>query len=220
MGSDRSEVGRSPDRCGRVRNYRDGVTRFLLVRHGQSIWNELGRWQGQADPPLSDLGRHQAKTAARSIGTVDLIVASTLERARDTAGIISTELGIGPVIELDTIMERDAGEWSGLTRDEIDVAYPNFLAEGRRPPGWETDEQLRDRVFGTLDALAAKVADGDVLIVTHGGVIMAVEDHLGGGHHRIANLGGRWIDGRDGTLTLGPRLDLLDGADVTVPDQI
>ena len=151
---------------------------------------------------------------------MDIIVSSTLERARDTAGILSTELGIGPVIELDTIVERDAGEWSGLTREEIDEAYPNALAEGRRPPGWESDVELRDRVFGTLDALTQQVDDGDILVVTHGGVIMAVEDHLGGGHHRMANLGGRWIDARDGHLTLGPRLDLLDGADITVPDQI
>src|SRR3546814_14677380 len=69
------------------------MTRVLLVRHGQSEWNATGRWQGQADPPLTDLGRAQAHHAARSLGVVDAIVASDLQRAADTAPIISGELG-------------------------------------------------------------------------------------------------------------------------------
>jgi len=52
------------------------VTRFLLVRHGQSGWNASGRWQGQADPPLTDLGRLQAVHAAAGIGMVDAINAA------------------------------------------------------------------------------------------------------------------------------------------------
>ena len=50
------------------------MTRILLVRHGESTWNADGRWQGQADPPLSDLGRSQAAEAAAKVGTVDAIV--------------------------------------------------------------------------------------------------------------------------------------------------
>ena len=57
------------------------MTRVLLVRHGQSEWNADGRWQGQADPALTDLGRHQALHASRSLGSVDAIVASDLQRA-------------------------------------------------------------------------------------------------------------------------------------------
>ena len=49
---------------------RDGD--LLLVRHGESEWNALGRWQGQADPPLTDLGRRQARVASRALGPVDL----------------------------------------------------------------------------------------------------------------------------------------------------
>ncbi len=57
-------------------------SRLLLVRHGQSEWNAAGRWQGQADPPLTDLGRAQARAAARAIGGVDAVFASDLQRAR------------------------------------------------------------------------------------------------------------------------------------------
>jgi len=58
-------------------------TRALLTRHGQSEWNALGRWQGQADPPLTDLGRRQAHEAARSLGAVDGIWASDLQSGGD-----------------------------------------------------------------------------------------------------------------------------------------
>jgi broad specificity phosphatase PhoE len=197
------------------------VTRILLVRHGQSTWNESGRWQGQADPPLTDLGRHQASMAAKSIGMVDAIMCSTLERATVTAEIISAALGIGPLLELPGLIERNAGEWEGMTRSEIERDYPGYLADGRRPPNWEPDERLSERVLGTLDAITARLPGSDVVCVTHGGVIMCLEERLGAGRHRIANLGGRWVTSTDVYgYDLGDRIDLLEGHDVTVPDQI
>ena len=61
-------------------NRHQNPTEILALRHGQSTWNELGRWQGLADPPLSEFGEHQAATAAQSIGQVDVIITSPLER--------------------------------------------------------------------------------------------------------------------------------------------
>lgn len=203
------------------------MTRILLVRHGQSEWNADGRWQGQADPALSELGRLQARAAARSIGTVDVIVASPLERATDTAEIIAGELGIGPVVILDGLMERCAGEWEGLTRAQIDEQYAGYLADGKRPPGWEHDDDLLERALTAVEAIAQVVGDdGDIVAVTHGGVIMRIEDHLGGGHHRVPNVGGRWIERRREQWWLGDRIELLDpahlaeGVEITVPNQI
>src|SRR3954449_1914254 len=100
---------------------------LLLVRHGQSEWNAVGRWQGQADPPLTELGREQARLAARSLGALDAIFASDLQRATETALIISNALGVGPVVIDPDLRERDAGEWSGLTRSEIEEQYPGYL---------------------------------------------------------------------------------------------
>ncbi|MCC6226624.1 MAG: histidine phosphatase family protein [Microthrixaceae bacterium] len=197
------------------------MTRILLVRHGQSTWNEAGLWQGQANPPLTDLGRRQARIAALSVGTVDLVCSSRLDRARETAQVLADAIGIGPVLELEGMAERDAGEWSGMTRAEIDHRYPDYLATGRRPGGWEPDEALSARVMGTLDALVERFAGSDILCVTHGGVIMQIEEGLGAGRHRVANLGGRWLDHHPQRgYGLGDRLDLLAEHDVTIPDQI
>lgn len=195
-------------------------TRLLLTRHGQSEWNALGRWQGQADPPLSDLGRRQAHEAARALGTVDAIWTSDLQRASETAAIISADLGVGPVVLDADLRERNAGEWTGLTRDEIEQRYPGFLATGQRPPGWETDEQLLGRARRTLEVIAEAFPGGDVVVVTHAGVVFSVEACFGLDHERLANLEGRWVTLAGGELGLGQRLVLADPDDVTVPTEI
>lgn len=190
---------------------------MLLVRHGESEWNARGRWQGQADPPLSDRGRRDAVLAAKSIGALDVVMASTLERARDTAELISSQLGIGPVLTDTRLIERDAGEWSGLTRDEINAEWPGYLVDGglgQRPPGWETDESLLERALAALQDLAVAVDDdSDILVVTHGGVIYAIEASLGAERKYMPNLGARWLTITDRTLVLGPRAVLLENMD-------
>lgn len=201
---------------------------MLLVRHGQSEWNALGRWQGQADPDLSELGREQAHAAARRLGTVDVIVSSPLVRALATATIISSALGVGPVVVEADLGERDAGEWAGLTRAEIDERWPNYLAEGRRPPGFEPEEDLRARAYAALDRIEAEHRGGEVLVITHSGVIYALEAAHDQQFQRIPNLGARWIHhrGRDASagdrgpgagISLGERLVLVDDDLVTVP---
>ena len=213
------------------------ATRVLLVRHGQSEWNAAGRWQGQADPPLSDVGRAQARSAARSLGALDAVFASDLQRATETAAIIAGELGVGPVIVDPDLRERDAGEWSGLTRAEIEDRYPGYLTAApsfgpgheRRPPGWETDDSVRDRALRALAAIAAAVGGEpgrhrDVLAVTHGGLIYVVEHHLGheGPIPRLANGAGRWVLVDGARMELGDRVLLVDDDEVpvTVPRAI
>ena len=88
------------------------MTRILLVRHGQSTWNADGRWQGRADPPLSELGVRQAEVAAETIADhgITRVWASPLVRAHQTASIVAQRLGLA--VENDTrLQERDAGEW-------------------------------------------------------------------------------------------------------------
>lgn len=205
------------------------------MRHGQSEWNALGRWQGQADPPLSDLGRSQARAAARTLGAVDAIFASDLQRAAETAAIISGELGVGPVVVDADLRERDAGEWSGLTRAEIDERYPGYLPSDRhrtfapndgegalRPPGWESDASLLARARAALETIHGAVPDGDVLAVTHGGLIYVVEGALAQPFTRLANGEGRWVVVGGEELVLGDRVLLVndDATPVTVPTQL
>jgi broad specificity phosphatase PhoE len=208
------------------------MSNALLVRHGQSEWNAQGRWQGQADPPLTDLGRDQARHAARALGAVDLVAASDLQRAAETAAILAAELGVGPVLVDPGLRERDAGAWSGLTRAEVDERYPGYLQphpdEGeptswapRRPPGWEPDDELLARAVEALRRVHVAAPGGEVVVVTHGGLIYTVEEHLGAPFERIANLEGRWVElGEAGPVRLGERVELVPPGERTVPRQI
>lgn len=196
------------------------TTRILLVRHGQSDWNAIGRWQGQADPPLSDLGRLQAHEAARAVGAVDAVWSSDLQRAAATAAIIAEAIGVGPVVVDPDLRERDAGEFSGLTRPEIDQRFPGYLAGGRRPPGWELDDHLLARATRALRRIAAEVPGGDVLAVTHGGLVYTLEESQGLPHQRLANAEGRWVEVGSEPVRLGERVLLALPEDTTVPEQI
>lgn len=189
------------------------MSRLLLVRHGQSTWNASGHWQGQADPPLTDLGREQAARAADRIvellGGVVAVRASDLERAHHTARTIAAPHGV-PVATDPRLRERDAGPWTGLTRAEIEERFPGFLGSGTRPDGYETDADVAERTLAALHDFADALAGGTGVLVTHGGVIVTLESVHGAERIDIANLGARWIERRpDGTFVLGERIELL-----------
>jgi broad specificity phosphatase PhoE len=186
----------------------DAVTEMLLVRHGQSEWNAMGRWQGNADPSLTDLG------------SVDVIVASPLIRALETAHLISTQIGVGPVVVDADLAERDAGEWEGLTRPEIEQGWPGYLATERRPAGYEPHETLIERARAALDRIHAEYEGADVLVLTHGGLIGAVERDGGLPWERMPNLGGRRVTHHGDHLSVGERLVLVDDDELTIPTQI
>lgn len=195
-------------------------TRVLLVRHGQSTWNADDRWQGQADPPLSALGERQALEAAATVSELapTRVISSDLARARRTAELL-VPAGLDVEVE-PSWRERDAGEWTGLTRPEIEERFPGWLAVYRRPPGFEGDGALIARTLPVLDALVHSGDGGIVLVVTHGGVIGALERRLDAPAVRVPNLGGRWFHADDGATALGDRDVLVDAETVTVPDQI
>jgi broad specificity phosphatase PhoE len=195
------------------------MSRILLVRHGQSEWNADGRWQGQADPPLSELGEEQAVAAAKAVGIVDAIYASDLVRAHHTAELIAAQLG-ADVVVAPNLRERSAGDWEGRTRAEIDEGWPGFLESGRRPDGYEPDDAVLARALTALEAIAS-THDGDVLVITHGGVVRVIERHLGGdAEGLIPNLGGLWLEHDGETLRVGDRVVLLDESQVTRPQQL
>jgi probable phosphoglycerate mutase len=205
------------------------MARLLLVRHGESTWNARGRWQGWADPPLTDLGRAQAEAAAPAAAPVDAVVSSDLQRARVTAELMAAVLDVGAVhIDAD-LRERDVGNFTGLTRAEIEERWPGVLSRGnasiaRDPRFGETVEALATRVDAALARLAATFAGQRVLVVTHGGVVRNLERSFGVEPDPLPNLGGVEVvvDPETGAVEGGERVLLLSPEDVpvTVPKQL
>ena len=204
------------------------ATRILLVRHGETTWNAEKRWQGWADSSLSELGMRQAVEAAEAVGAVDAIVSSDLERARETARIISELVGVGPVLTDPDLRERDVGEWTGLTRGEIESRFPGSYEAWRKdpnsaPPGGETNEVILERFTGALRRIAAAWPGAEVLAVSHGGAIRLLERAHGVEQPPpVPNLGGLVVDIHGDALTIGPRVLLLDESTdhVTAPPNL
>lgn len=140
----------------------------------------------------------------------DAIASSPQQRALETATILAESIGVGPVLIDDDLRERNAGEWSGLTRVEIEEAWPGYLEEGRRPPTFEADEPLLERVTGALLRLGDRAEGGQVLVVCHGGVIGIVHYHHGERHRRIPNLGAQWVLAHPERIELGGEVELID----------
>jgi probable phosphoglycerate mutase len=191
-------------------------TRVLIVRHGQSTWNADGRWQGQADPPLSPLGEAQACAAADSLPDIDLVVASDLARARQTAEIIATACGLGDVRLDERLRERDSGDWTGFTREEIELAWPGWLGAGRLPDNFEPWERVAERVTAAVRSAHEAVPGATMLVVAHGGVVRSLERSIGADGTVPKNLGGRWFEVVDGEIVAGDVVTLIDHKRVVV----
>ncbi len=197
------------------------TTQVLLVRHGQSTWNAAGRWQGHADPPLTPRGEEQAALAAPRGTGIAAVWSSDLRRARRTAEIIAGRLTVPCKVDA-RLRERDAGEWTGLTRVEIEAGWPGALTRHERPPHFEPDIALMDRVMPAIVEIASLHDGESVLTVTHGGVVRAVERALGatGAGGFLPNLGGRWLTVSGDDIVAGTEDILVDADHVTTPRQL
>lgn len=191
------------------------MSQILLIRHGESTWNASGRWQGHADAPLSVRGRSEANAAgAQLTASFDQAWSSDLQRANDTARSLARAIGL-PVVHVDPdLRERAAGPWEGLTRDDIETGWPNFLNTGDRPDGYESDDLVIARVVPSLVKIASAARRS--LVVTHGGVMRALERHLTGSDRRVANLGGWWIHAEDGHFRVGETVQLTTDTETSV----
>lgn len=162
----------------------DVRTPLLLVRHGQTPWNAAGRWQGHGDPGLSPEGRQQALALARTISAGEDavwtgVIASDLQRARETAEAIASALGLSVGTD-PRLRELDVGAWSGLTRPEIEARDPQALREFEsgepsvRPGGGESRIEIRERALAFVRDLARDRSGERLIVVTHLGVIRAL----------------------------------------------
>ena len=157
-----------------------GIFDIIFLRHGESVGNAESRWQGQADFALTDKGRKQARALAdrwRLEGRkFDRIFTSPLKRAKETAAIIAEALNL--TVEADPIwLERNIGEVSGMTADEVNRRFPNreFVTPFSAIVGdeGEGDWQLYLRAGQALHMLLQR-EPGKFLVVSHGGLLNQV----------------------------------------------
>lgn len=112
------------------------MKRIVLIRHGETAWNCQGRFQGQMDIPLNDLGRQQAETVAEVLAPVPFrrIVASDLSRAMATAVPLALRLGLA-VEPMAAFREISHGGWEGKTATEVEQQWPGTLGQWHTHPG-------------------------------------------------------------------------------------
>ena len=164
------------------------MTRFLLIRHGQSQANLDHVFGGNTDYPLTALGHRQAEVTARFIADnypVDAIYASPLSRAYSTAEHASTLLKL-PVRTDHGLREIFAGAWEGQSFDELSSCaceeYQNWMHDIGRVhcPGGESVAELAERVWDSICRIAREEDGKTVLVVTHATPIRTLQWRMTG----------------------------------------
>ncbi|MFY9304220.1 MAG: histidine phosphatase family protein [Rhodoluna sp.] len=147
-------------------------TNFGLFRHGQTDWNISFLLQGVTDIPMNETGIEQVKLAAKALrkDDWDLILTSPLGRARQTAEIISDQVGFDTVVEQELLIERSFGEAEGLSHEQWREKYSNLDVI----PGGESRTALAQRSQLLLDTISNQFAGRRVLAVSHGALIRTV----------------------------------------------
>lgn len=150
----------------------DSRVRLVLWRHGQTLWNVQGRFQGQTDIQLDEVGQEQAERAARLLAALqpDTIISSDLSRAMATAAPLSRLTGLAVTTDKD-LRERHGGAWEGLSDAEIRTRYPVEHSQWL-PPGGESSVAVADRAGAALERVADSLEPGSLaVVVSHGAAI-------------------------------------------------
>lgn len=163
------------------------MTRFIVVRHGQTHWNVAAIIQGQGDSDLTEEGIAQAESIAQRLARepCDALVSSDLGRAHETAKRIAARNGHAIVLD-SRLRERAFGVGEGMSYEEVDRAYPGAFARIRDVdpdfviPGGESRRQFHERVRGAFESIAAEHAGKTLVVVTHGGVLATLYRHIHG----------------------------------------
>jgi broad specificity phosphatase PhoE len=159
--------------------------KLYLVRHAESTWNAERKVQGTCPGVLlSELGREQARLLGSRLRAIDAaaVYCSDAERAVETARLA---LGNGREISLlQELRELSLGEWEGRSIVELSAEKPSMIDQWYREPtkvrvnGAEDLFSFRDRIVRTMESIEKGSGEGDVIIVTHGGVICAYLTHI------------------------------------------
>jgi probable phosphoglycerate mutase len=152
--------------------------KLYVARHGETQWNALNKVCGRTDLPLTELGHRQAQLLAERTAHlgIDVIIASPMLRARQTAKPAAERLGI-PVLTDGRLIEQDYGIFEGVDRQD-----PGFLSNKRqfayRYPGGESMMDVAHRVYSLIFELKEKYPDKNILLVCHGGVCRIIRTYF------------------------------------------
>jgi phosphoserine phosphatase len=154
------------------------MTRFYIVRHGETQWNLEGRIQGHIDTELTDKGVEQARLASERLKheRIDAVFASDKKRATKTGETIAAAHGLD-VETTPLLREAYLGEWQGLSMSEVAERYPEEYAKYRadsianRPPGAEYLQDVIKRCDEFLKQVLAKHPEQYIAVAAHGGSV-------------------------------------------------
>ena len=161
---------------------------LVLVRHGQSEWNEKNLFTGWKDPELTQKGAQEARNAGRELlgqeYVFDVMYTSALRRAQETGRIILEEMGLTDIVTVrdQRLNERDYGDLSGLNKDDArerwgeDQVHVWRRSYDTPPPGGESLKDTVNRVLPYFEEviLPNLVAGKNILIVAHGNSLRAL----------------------------------------------
>lgn len=159
------------------------MTKFVIVRHGQSVANVEERFAGSFDSPLTDLGVRQAALLTEYIlknYKVDVVYSSDMSRAINTVKEIAAQAHAPLLIEKG-LREIDGGEWEGVKVEDIARKYPQQASLWKkdigkaRPIGGESFAEVQIRIDATLRKIAAENDGKTVVVGTHGGAIRSMQ---------------------------------------------
>ena len=154
------------------------MTKVILVRHGQTLWNLEMKYQGHCDVALTEKGVEQAKLAAKRLAgeEISAVYASDLSRAFKTAECIAEKHNL-LVTAIPSLREINFGEWEGLTFDKINNQWTEAMSKlFTHPdeiviPGGETFREVKERATSALAKLVERHPHQTIVVVSHGGTI-------------------------------------------------
>lgn len=151
------------------------MTRIVLVRHGQTVWNREERFRGQADVELDEFGLKQAEATGRYLAArwpAVAVYASPMSRVMRTAEGIARAQGL-TVHPLEGLLDINFGEWQGRLADEVAQHYPDLYQTWLEAPhtvhfpGGEKLDDVRSRVVAALDEVITHHLGQTVALVSH-----------------------------------------------------
>ena len=149
------------------------MTKLILARHGETVWNVEKIYRGRADVNLDEVGIKQAELLGKYLSNwkLEAIYSSPLKRALDAANIVARYQKIG-VHVAEGFIDFDYGEWQSLPEEEAKRLYPTLHNEWHnnphkvKMPGGESLEDVRKRAVEVVNDVLPKY-QGSILLVSH-----------------------------------------------------